>query len=118
MTANRTQGKRSQTVTIAGGATASSAAYLEDFVLCGFITPAAFTGTSVTFQGSLDNSTFTTIYDYTNTVIGVSTVVTSRAYSLNVIDFLGWPYIKIVSNGAEGAARDVILLSTRALNSR
>ena len=111
----RTRGKQSIDVTIASSGTVSSAAYCNDSVLCGFILPAAFTGTAITFQGSLDNTTFYTIYDDTNTAIGVSTAAQGRAYSLNVIDFTGWNYIKIVSGSAEAAGRTVTLLFANAL---
>lgn len=114
---NLTQGKKINTATIASGETVSDAVHLEDHVLCGFILPAAFTGASVTFRGSVNNSTYTTIYDYTNTAVG-ATVTQGRAYSLNPIDFLSWPYIKIVSGGSEGAERSITILSTRTLNSR
>lgn len=114
---SRTQGKNSFAVTIASSGTTSGSAYLNDHVLCGFALPATFTGTSVTFQGSLDGSTFYTVYDETNTAITVN-VTQGRAYSLNVVDFAAWPYIKIVSGSAEGGARIVTLFAARALEDR
>ncbi len=112
-----TQGKEYHDVVISSSGTVSTAASLNDFTLCGFILPAAFTGAAVTFQGSVDNVTFSTIYDSSDAAIG-ATVTQGRAYSLNLIDFLGYPYIKIVSGSAEGAERTIQLLSVRSLNNR
>lgn len=114
---NLTQGKKFLSVTIASSGTDSETFHLEDFVLCGFITPATLTGTSVSFKGSKDGTNFFPIYDSTNILISV-TVAVSRAYSLNVIDFLSWPYIKIVSGSSEAADREIVLFGTRALNAR
>lgn len=112
-------GKSFFEVTISSGQTVSGAATLGDHVLCGFITPSALTGSSMTFQGSVDGTNYYTIYDYTNALISTTVdTSSSRAYALNVIDFLPWRYIKIVSASAEGSDRDIQLLATRALNSR
>lgn len=112
-----TQGKHFFPVIIASGQTASASAQIGDLILTGFILPAAFTGTAVTFQGSLDNITFYTIYDSTNTAL-TATVTQGRAYTMNLVNFTTWPYMKIVSGSAEGADRTVTLLVSRALNPR
>lgn len=97
-------------VTIASGATASTAIDLQSFGFVGFITPAALTGTAFTFTGSIDNSTFVALYNSDNTAYSI-TVGTSRYYCLNPADFLGMKYVKIVSNGAEGADRTITVIT-------
>lgn len=76
----------------------------------GFITPAALTGTAFTFEGSIDNSTFTALYNADNSAFSI-TVSASRYYCLNPADFLGMRYVRLVSNATEGAARTVTVIT-------
>lgn len=100
--------------TIANGATVSDALFMgaspnPDGGLAGFVMPAAFTGASVTFQVSLDDSTYQALYDSANSQISI-TVSASRTYALkqDVRSALQpWPYVKIVSASAEGGARTI-----------
>lgn len=109
-------GKATDTATIANGETVSGAVDLNDFALSGFITPAALTGTTMTFQGSADNgATYVAVHGTDGAAISY-TVTTSKYYAINPINFLGLTHIKIVSGSAEGAARDITLIGTRALN--
>lgn len=99
------------TVTIANSGTTSGEADLIGTSLCGIIMPAAFTGTSLTFQVSnASGGTYQTLYDSTNATISVA-VTQGRSYSLNPTNFAAWRYIKVVSGSSEGAARDIILVS-------
>lgn len=49
-------------VTIASGQTVSGAAMLGGACLVGLITPAALTGTAITFQASADGSTYVPLH--------------------------------------------------------
>ena len=96
-------------VTIASGATASDTLDIVGLSVCGFVLPATFTGTAVTFQTAISpTATFQTLYDTTNTAIG-ATVTQGRNYSVNPANFAAWRYVKIVSGSAEGGARTIYL---------
>lgn len=80
--------------------------------LVGFVMPSAFTGASVTFQVSADDSTYQALYDSANAQVSI-TVVASRTYTFKAdvrACFQGWPYIKIVSASSEGGARSIVAL--------
>lgn len=102
------------TVTISSGQTASGALDLRGRAFVGFIMPAAFTGSSVTFQGSADGTNFYALYNSDNTQFSI-TVSTSRYYCLNPADFLGMQQLKIVSGSAEGADRDITIVTRSAV---
>jgi hypothetical protein len=70
-----------------------------------FIIPAAFTGTVITFSVSRDDSTYFNQYDEGNNQISY-TVATSRAYPLPP-EVFDWPFVKLTSGSAEGAARTI-----------
>jgi uncharacterized membrane protein len=99
------------TVTIANGQTTSGAFDCGNTTLAAIQLPSDFTGTSVTFQGSIDGTTYTTIYDDTNTVYSIPVAV-SRGYGLELALFYPWRYIKIVSASSEGAARSIVVSTT------
>ena len=94
------------TVTIANGATVSSelrVGYRTSVVA--IVTPAALTGTAVTFQGSVDGSTFVPVYnEATQYSVNVST---SRYVALNRSVLSGLQSLKIVSGSAEAADRTI-----------
>lgn len=98
------------TVTIAINTTTSTALDLSTNGFVGLIIPSAFTGTAITFTGSIDNSTFTALYNSDNSAFSI-TVSASRYYCLNPADFLGMRYVKIVSNASEAAARTITVVS-------
>lgn len=112
-----TTGKSFFNATIESGDTESDAVELDNFVFCGFITPSVLTGTSFTFKGSIDGENFYTIKSTDDSTIS-ATVSTSSGYSLNLIDFVGWKQIKIVSGATETGNREIKILGTRALNAR
>lgn len=95
----------------------SDAAELGVYALCAVITPAALTSTALTFTGSYDGVNFFPIKDSTNVAIGV-TVATGAAgyYKLAPADFVGVPFIKIVTGSAEAANRTFQLIGCRATN--
>jgi len=100
-------------ITIESGQTTSDIIDLRAQGLCGFQMPAAFTGTSITFEGSPNGDTYTSLYNTANTEYSV-TVAASRFYVVNPGDFVGVRFLRFVSGSAEGAQR-VILSVARSL---
>jgi hypothetical protein len=98
------------TVSIANGATVSSAIDLQGRGLVQVIMPAAFTGSAITFQASPDNVTFQALYNTANTALSM-TVTQGRTYMISPSDLVGVRYLKLVSGSAEGAARTITLVS-------
>lgn len=93
------------TATIANGGTVSTAVPLNGGLPVCLQMPAAFTGTSVSFQGSFDGSAFQAVY-----VSGAAyseTVAASKMIVLDSTMFLGFKEIKVVSGSAEGGARAI-----------
>lgn len=101
------------TITIASGQTTSSALDLQAQGVCGFLMPAAFTGTTITFSGSADDVTYGDLYNTSDTQFSV-TVAASRYFCVNPGDFLGVRYLKFVSGSAEGGERTINVM-TRSL---
>jgi hypothetical protein len=99
------------TATIANGQTTSAAVYVGDKLPATLRMPAAFTGASVSFQGSPDGVTYQALNvggsAYTEVVAASKDVVLDSSV------FAGSPYIKIVSASAEGAARTLIVITRR-----
>lgn len=103
-------------ITIPNGTTTAAAAVdLTNKIIVGVIFPAAFTGATITFSTSWDNSTFYTA----NTGAADITVakqlgklVAVKDTSYQYLDFLG-RYVNIVSASSEGGDR-IVQLVTRA----
>ncbi|UEM08052.1 hypothetical protein JL101_035975 (plasmid) [Skermanella rosea] len=95
---------------IANGQTTSGTIALNGSTLCGIHMPAAFTGTSLSFQAaSSDSGTFQTIQwngaDY-------SVAVTAGRYvALNPSIYAGVSFLRIVSSASEAAARTLTVVS-------
>ena len=105
----------SKSVVIAINATVSGAVdlSLNDHLarLVGFVMPAAFTGASISFQVSADDSTYQALYDDANSLVSI-TVSASRTYGFrnDVAMALGhWRFVKFVSASAEGAERTIVV---------
>jgi len=100
------------TATIANAGTTSDAIALLDRVIGGIITPAALTGTTLTFTVcNTADGTYVALYDSDNNQVSL-TVTVSRAYGVTgpEADALApWPFVKIVSGSAEGAARSLVV---------
>lgn len=97
-----------RTVTIANGQTVSNGIDLSEMVVNGIQFP-TMTGTSFTFQASSDGVT----YGPVKKLDGTAYTVVAVSLDFTVIapaDLAGIRYIRIVSNGAEAAARDVLLI--------
>lgn len=97
-------------VTIASSGTISTAIQLQSNRVPVAITiPAAFSGTSVTFQASFDDATYFPVYDEgTQYTVGVGT---SRHIGLKRIAMDGVRYFKLVSTSSETAARTIGVIS-------
>jgi hypothetical protein len=92
----------SLTATIANGASLSGAVDLAGKGVLRLLMPAAWTAAAITFQTSMDNSTFYNLYKVDGSEYSV-TVDASRAVVLPPADFAGFAYLKVRS-GAAGAA--------------
>jgi hypothetical protein len=94
---------------ILSGQTVGVAVSLAGVSILGIVTPAALTGTTITFQVSADGTTYVPLYDGTNTLVSF-TVAVSRGYYLDPIIFASWRFVKLVSGAAEAADRVITLL--------
>jgi hypothetical protein len=104
---------RRVSLAIANGQTVSAAFNASDCAAFGLQMPAAFTGTTVSFQVSADDgTTYQALYDTTNTLVSM-TVAASRSYDLPA-ELAAWDHFKIVSGLAEGAARTLIVVGKRS----
>lgn len=95
-----------QTATIAAGASLSSAITKIGQALLAIQFPAALDGAVLTFQGSMDGTTYVEIKDASGTALSVTTVAASEGRSLGqlALDLAPWPYIKI-RTGTSGSAQ-------------
>lgn len=101
---------RESQVTIASSGTVSTSIAMENNrIPVAIVTPAALTGTSLTFNASFDGSTFFPVY-YESTAYSLTTS-TSRFHSLNRVAFEGVKFIQVVSGSAEGASRIIKVIS-------
>ena len=82
----------------------------DGMLLCGVQFPAAMTGTSVTFDFALDNSTWADVVETDGSAVSY----TVSAGDVVRVDPSGWGfasngYIRVTSNGTEAADRSIIL---------
>lgn len=98
--------------TIANGASLSGAVDLTNFVFAGLMMPAAWTAASITFQGSIDGTTYGDLYNTSGTeyTIASANAVASRFIAIDPRDFAGVRYVKVRSGSSaaavnQGAAR-------------
>jgi hypothetical protein len=97
-------------VTIATSGTVSTTLSLENNrIPVAIVTPAALTGTAITFNVSDNGSTFTPLY-YESTLYSLTTS-TSRHHALNRVAFEGVKFLQVVSGSAEAASRTIKVIS-------
>ncbi len=96
-----------QTTTIASGATKSAAVNVYGTTICAIEIPSTFTGTSISFEGSIDGTNFAPIYDMDGVLVSISGVSASKTFVLNPTIFYAYRSIKIVSGSTEGAERTI-----------
>lgn len=100
------------TVTIASGQTTSTAVDAREGAIYGFVLPSAFTGTAVTFTVcDTEAGTYRTLKDADGADVSV-TVAASGAYTIPN-EIAPWPFFKLVSGSAEGAARSIVVVRKR-----
>lgn len=112
------------TATIADGAALSGAVDLRGTTLLGVMTPAAWTAAAITFDVSIDGTTYAPLYDSTGAEVTIpsASIATAagRAFALDPVWGVAWNYLKVRSGTAaapvnqSGAAR-VLTLVTRPL---
>lgn len=91
--------------TIANGATTSAAIPTKGLTLVGVQLPAAFTGTTITFTGSVDGTTYQAVKSTTSGTALSYTVAQGTYAAIDPIPFYGLAFIKLVSGSSEGGAR-------------
>lgn len=91
-------------LTIAASASVSDAFAADEFAAYGLVMPAAFTGTTITFQVSHDGVTYQALNKNTSDVAESVTVTAAKSYPLPA-SLEAWPFFKIVSGGIEAAER-------------
>jgi hypothetical protein len=92
---------------IASGQTVSQAINIGDFTCGSYRTPAALTGTTITFQVSGNGADFNALTNETTDVAATAqTVSVGKNYSIPDAVFR-YNYVKLVSGTAEGAARSI-----------
>lgn len=99
--------------TIANGGSLSNAIAFSGRAFVGLVMPAAWTAAVLTFQGSVDGTTFVDIYDAGGNEVTFQ-VAASHFCSGGATDFVGLSHIKVRSGpggGAvnQGADRSIIL---------
>ena len=82
----------------------------EGMLLCGVQFPAAMTGSAITFDFSMDNTTFADVKETDGTEVSY----TVSAGDIVRVDPSGWAfasngYIRVTSNGNEAADRKITL---------
>ena len=82
--------------TIASGGSLSGAVDIGDNVVVGIVIPAAWTVAVITFDASIDGTTYGPLYDRYGTEYTVQ-VAAARAIPLSIQDFVGFRYLKIRS---------------------
>lgn len=96
---------------IAVSTTTSGAIDLGGTTLLGVQLPAAFTGTSISFQAATSfGGTYQTVIDGSGSTLS-KTVSQGKYLLLDPSEFAGLQFIKIVSSATEAAQRDLTLVS-------
>lgn len=100
------------TATIASGQTVGAAFFCGAKGPAALVMPAAFTGANISFQGSVDGSSYSAIISagaaYSVAVAANQTVVLDPAV------FAAFPYLKLVSDASEGGARSITVITVAA----
>jgi hypothetical protein len=97
-------------IDVSADASNSLGVKVEGMLLCGVQFPAAMTGSTVTFDFSMDNTTFVDVKE----TDGSDVSYTISAGDVVRVDPSGWAfasngYIRVTSNGTEAADRKIIL---------
>jgi len=95
------QALETRTVTIANGASLSDAVDLGGRKLVAIDMPASWTAASLTFQASVDGTTFDDLYD--GATERSLTVAASRYLAFNIADWVSVRFLKVRSGTAASA---------------
>lgn len=95
-------------VTIANGQSLSGILTLKGLSLVGILLPAAFTGTALTFEMSVDGTNFFVVKTTTSGTSLSYTVAQGTYAAIDPKDFAGINYLKIQSGSTEAGARTLI----------
>ena len=90
-------------IDISESTTVSTVIDLEGKLLVGIVFPAAFEGTTLTFQVSHDNVTYQALYDDGGTAVSVTTAA-SRSVGMTAAKaeaLAPWRYVKLVAGTAQ-----------------
>ena len=109
MATNYTQERLEEvTATIAISTTTSDAIDCLGKVLVGLIMPAAFTGTTLTIQVSMDKTTFQPFYNTSGSAVSI-TVGVDRHIGIVPADFAGARWFKLVGS-SQAAEREITVI--------
>ena len=102
---------KSVTIDVSADANNSSGISTDGMLLAGIIFPATMTGTAITFDYSVDNSSWVDVFETDGTEVSY----TVSAGNVVRIDPSGWAfasngYIRVTSDGTEAADRKIKLL--------
>ena len=97
--------RRYSTATIAASATTSDTVDCTRNSLVGIFTPAALTGTALTFTASADGSTFVTVLEVGGASTYSCTMAASRYIPVDPRVFAGMQHVKLVSGSTEASSR-------------
>ena len=109
-------GSEVQSVVIASGASLSAAIPKIGKSMIAIQTPAALDAAVLTFQGSMDGTTYCEIIDYTGSAVSTASVAASQCMSLDqlALALAPYPYIKVRTGTAavpqvQSAARTLLI---------
>ena len=89
--------------TIANGASLSGAVAISYLTPLHIVIPAGFDGSAITFQGSVDGTTYYNLYDESGTEVNFPAGASRIIKVTNIAYFYGLEYIKIRSGTAASA---------------
>jgi hypothetical protein len=98
-------------IDVSEDASNSEGVNVENMLLCGVVFPATMTGTTITFDYAVDNSSWVDVFETDGTEVSYSV----SAGNVVRIDPSGWAFasngfIRVTSNGTEAADRKIKLL--------
>lgn len=98
-------------IDVSADASNSEGVNVENMLLCGVVFPATMTGTTITFDYAVDNSSWVDVFETDGTEVSYSI----SAGNVVRIDPSGWAFasngfIRVTSNGTEAADRKIKLL--------
>lgn len=100
------RGSEARDLTIAEGATVTQTVNVKSYTSGAFQLPAAFTGTALTIEVSVDGTTFKALKNAAGTAVTVPTVAAAEQLPIPAEAF-SFPYLRLKSGTAEAAARTV-----------